>query len=135
MNFQISTPASLPLPTGYRHGAHVSGEGWSGYYVIRTHDGASCVAAERPDYDEAVTAEALDAAIAKIKVGDWIVGGTDAEGLDFGRILALDEMRASIGWSSGQRTDDEDLECDDIEVFNTKAQAEARHAERLAELS
>lgn len=50
--------------TGYRYGAHQSGNGWSGYYVIRESDGASCTGKLSPaGHVEAPTAEEINEAI------------------------------------------------------------------------
>ena len=52
------------LPSGYRYGAHVSGPGWSGYYVIRESDDARCIAGQTPESTEPPTADDIDDAIA-----------------------------------------------------------------------
>lgn len=52
------------LPRGYHYGAHQSGPGWSGYYVIRESDGASCAGRLSPEaWVQVPTATEIDAAI------------------------------------------------------------------------
>lgn len=62
-SYDITIRDDQDLPQGYRYGAHLSGPGWSGYYVIR-EDGASVVARLEPDcLIDDVTAEDIDRAI------------------------------------------------------------------------
>lgn len=60
--YDITIRDDQALPQGYRYGAHLSGPGWSGYYVLR-EDGASLVARVEPVLLPDVTADDLDQAI------------------------------------------------------------------------
>jgi len=53
------------LPTGYRVGAHITGDTW---YLIRESDDADVRVAFRPDYemDEEEVEEAVEAAFAEL---------------------------------------------------------------------
>ena len=63
-----------------------------------------------------------------IVAGDWVVSG-GRDDLDCGEIISLDGDTAEVAWQSGVRTS-LDLTDDDVEVYGTKAQAEARYTER-----
>lgn len=47
--YDVTMSMSQHLTDGYSVGAHVSGPGWSGHYVIRESDGASIVARVTPE--------------------------------------------------------------------------------------
>ena len=63
-----------------------------------------------------------------IVVGDWVVAG-GRDDLDCGEIVALDGDTAEVAWQSGVRTS-LDVSADDVDVYSTKAKAEARYTER-----
>lgn len=63
MRYDITIRETQALPDGYRWGAHVCEPGWSGYYVIRESDDASCVARITPENAEDLSAGEIDDAI------------------------------------------------------------------------
>jgi hypothetical protein len=67
--------------------------------------------------------------------GDWIVAGTDPDGLDFGQILGIsdDGETADVAWSGGVRTPC-DLAPADVQVYVDQETAERRCEYRRDEL-
>ena len=51
------------LPVGYHYGAHTSWPGGSGYYIIREHDDAYCVAWLTPEDVAVPSPQMIDRAI------------------------------------------------------------------------
>lgn len=63
LRYDITIRETQALPDGYRWGAHVGEPGWSGYYLIRESDDASCVARMTPEEVEDRSAMEIDDAI------------------------------------------------------------------------
>lgn len=76
MSARIHWPASVHrAPPGWRWGAHTSGPGWEGYYLLGEdcREGATLLAVQRPDMnaEDAPTADELWAS--------WLVSGDRRE--------------------------------------------------------
>ncbi len=69
-----------------------------------------------------------------IAVGDWVVGGTTRDTLDWGRIVRLDSLEhADVAWEASQVRTPCDLTPDDVAVYGDRDEAEADFERRWAE--